>query len=199
MITANLRRSLALATALVGLVAAAAAAQTKPAVPAAKTTRSAARFGRYTIEAMRLEGSMGGPWDFTKEVVVTGPDGTLTCDRLRIWPSNKAGVDFERAEAEGHVVIKGTYRATDNSEWKVVGAAAAGSYDRKAGQGVLRGNVKFSGVNLATGAQLAVEADKLIYEIKSRQFRFEKGAQPVRVQWQEPETPAAPAKAEGGK
>lgn len=97
------------------------------------------------------------------------------------------------------MVVRARYLASDRTEWTVVGTAAFGSYDRKAGQGVLRGSVRFDGTNLTTGAVLSVAADKLIYEIKTRQFRFEKGEEPVRVQWEEPQPAAGAAKQEGGK
>ncbi len=186
-------RGLMVAGALLGAAAALLAAQVKPASP------GAARFGRYTIEAKHLEGTMTGPWEFSNDVTVTGPEVTVTCDRLQIWPPSKAGVDFERAEASGHVVVRARYLASDRTEWTVVGTAAFGSYDRKAGQGVLRGSVRFDGTNLTTGAVLSVAADKLIYEIKTRQFRFEKGEEPVRVQWEEPQPAAGAAEQEGGK
>ena len=147
-----------------------------------------AKFGQYVIQSQRLEGTIGGVWEFSKAVTATGPDVTITCDSLKVWPT-KSGQNVQRTEATGNVVVRGRYLASDKSEWKVIATASAGSYDAKAGQGELRGNVKFDGTNLTTGALVSVSAEKLVYDVKSRQFHFESVAEPVRVQWEEPTPP----------
>jgi len=187
-------RCLLAALLLVAATAATPAGQSKSGAP------NAARFGRYTIESKGgLEGTIGGPWKFSKGVTVTSPDMVVTCDTLKVWPAAKGGRDFDRAEATGNINIRGRYLARDGAEWKVVGAAASGTYDAKTGQGVLRGEVKFHGTNQVTKAVLTVVADKMVYEVKTQQFRFERGGQPVVVQWEEPEQPAAAKAQEGGK
>jgi lipopolysaccharide export system protein LptA len=187
-------RRVVLAAALISMLATALmGAQTKPA------RQSATRFGKYVVESKRLEGKMGGPWEFSNGVTMTAPDMTITCDNLKMWPSTKRGRDFDRAEATGNVVVRGRYAASDGTEWKVIGSAASGTYDVTAGQGVLRGGVKFDGTNQTTKALLSVAADKMIYEVKTQQFRFERGGEPVRVQWEEPEQPIPPAKTQEGK
>lgn len=170
------------------------------AIWAGQSKSGAARFGRFTIESKGgLQGTIGGPWQFSKGVTANGPDITLTCDTLKIWPG-KGGRDFDRAEAVGNVTVHGRYIATDGSEWKVIGAADAGTYDGKAGQGALRGAVKVNGTNQTTKAVFSVVADKMTYQVKSQQFQFERGGQPVLVQFEQPEQqPAAPKKQEGQK
>jgi lipopolysaccharide export system protein LptA len=188
-----IRRGLLVAGLVVVLAAVAAAGKPQPASP------SATRFGKYTVESKRLEGTIGGPWEFSNGVTVTGPEMTITCDTLKMWPTSKGGRDFDRAEATGNLVLRGRYLASDKTEWKVVGSAASGTYDAKAGQGVMRGGVKFNGANQTTKAVLTVVADKMIYEVKTQQFRFERGGEPVRVEWEEPEKPAASSKQEEQK
>lgn len=193
--TTTTRRALAITIAISSLAALAAAGQQKPAPPASS------RFGNYVIRSDYLEGNIGGAWEFSKGVTLTGPDITVTCDRLQVWPT-KTGTDIERAEASGNVIVRGRYLGADKTEWKVTGTSASASYDAKAGQGVLRGGVKFDGANLSTGATVSVVADKLSYDFKTQRFRFDRGATPVRVQWQEPEQPApaaAPAQEKAGK
>lgn len=182
-----------------GLLAAFAFAVAAAAGPSQPAGAKGTRFGKYTVESKRLEGTIGGPWEFSSGVTVTGPDLTITCDALKMWPASKGGRDFDRAEATGNIEIHGRYLASDKTEWKIAGSATSGTYDVKAGQGVLRGGVKFNGVNQATKAVLTVVADKMIYEVKTQQFRFERGGEPVRVEWEEPEAPAAPGKQEEQK
>jgi len=185
---ATVRRSLIAAVIVGCLAAAAGAGQQKPAGP------NATRFGNYTIESQHFQGTIGGAWEFSKGVKVTGPSLTMTCDNLKVWPG-KTSSDLEqgRAEATGSVVVRGRYVATDQTEWQVVGSAATGTYDGTKGEGVLQGGVEFHGTNLTTGAVLSVDADKLIYDVKSQQFRFERSNGLVRVKWEEPEQPAKPA------
>jgi len=115
---------------------------------------------------------------------------TLTCDRLKLWPT-KDGRDLERAEAFGNIAIRGRYATADGVEWKIMGEAAAAAYERKAAQAVLDGAVSFKATNAATGAVLSVEAEKLAYDVEAHTFRFSRGADPVRLEWQEPQ-PEAP-------
>ena len=190
----------AIPSCLLALILSVAAAVTLPAGQPKPGARNAARFGKYIIESRGgLEGTIGGPWEFSKGVTVTGPDLVLTCDTLKVWPGAKGGRDFERAEATGNITVRGRYLARDGAEWQVVGSAASGTFDGKTGQGVMRGGVKFNGTNQATKAVLSVVADKMVYQVKTQQFRFERGGEPVVVQWEEPQQPAAAAKQEGGK
>jgi lipopolysaccharide export system protein LptA len=170
------------------------AGQAKPGAP------KAARFGRFTVESKHLEGTVGGSWEFSKGVTVNGPDLLVTCDTLKVWPGSKGGQDFDRAEAAGSVTVHARYIAKDGSEWKVLGTADTGAYDGKNGQGALRGAVKVNGTNQTTKAAFSVVADTMTYQVKSQQFQFERGGQPVFVQFQPPEQqPAAPKKQEGQK
>jgi len=143
-------------------------------------------FRSFIVQGRSLQGPIQGPWEWAGSVTVTGYGMTMACDRLKLWPTGDAR-DFDRAEAAGNIVIRGRYAAADKTEWKVLGKAAAATYQRKAGKGMLRGSVSFEATNAATGAILCVVADKLSYDFRARRFRFERGDQPVRVQWQEPE------------
>jgi len=154
-------------------------------------------FGRFTVEAKSWGGDIQGPWEFSKDVKVTSSDLTMTCDRLKAWPT-KDGRDWERVEATGNIAISGRYVAADKTGWQVTGKADSASYDAKAGQGVLKGSVQFKAVNSVTGATISAVADKLTYDVKTRQFQFERGERPVRVEWEQPEQ-AQPEGAAGGQ
>jgi len=153
---------------------------------AGQTPPAGARLRRGTIEGRYFEGPIQGPWEWSKGVKVVSTDLTMTCERLKLWPT-KDGRDWERIEASGSIAIQGRYVAADNTEWKVVGKAEAASYDSKTGQGVLKGSVDFQATNLSTKMVVSVAADKLTYDGKTRQFRFERGDGPVRVEWEEPQ------------
>jgi lipopolysaccharide export system protein LptA len=189
---AALARCLAAAISLSVLVGVGWAGQAKP---------GAARLGRFTVESKGgLQGTIGGPWQFSGGVTATGPDIVLTCDTLKVWPGSKGGRDFDRAEANGHVIAHGRYVARDGSEWKVVGTADTGAYDGKTAQGALRGSVRINGTNQVTKAVFSVVADKMTYQVKTQQFQFDRGGQPVVVQFEQPEQPpATPKKQEGQK
>ena len=175
-------RTLFMALAVVGLAAATAGSQERP----ARMT-----LGQYVLESERLEGTLQGPFELSPKVTVTGAGATITCDRLKVWPTAE-GREIERAEAEGNIVVRGQYTASDRTEWRIVGKADSASYERKAGRGVLIGSVDFQAANAATGTTVSVQAHKLTYDFQTRRFQFERGAQPVRVQWQEPESQPKP-------
>lgn len=160
--------------------------------------RQTTTFRSFSVEGQSLQGDLGGPWEWTGKVVVTGSGITLTCDSLKLWLTPD-GRDAERIEASGNIRVQGRYVAADKTEWEVNGKAAAASYERKTGQGSLRGEVNFEAKNLATGAMINAAAEKLIYDLKTKRFRFERGEQPVRMEWQEPQpapaTEPAPQKA----
>jgi lipopolysaccharide export system protein LptA len=189
---AALARCLAAAILLSVAVGAIWAGQQKP---------GAARIGKFTLESNGgVQGPLAGPWEFSKGVTLTGPDIVVTCDTLKVWPSSQGGRDFDRIEATGKVSLRGRYTTKDGAEWKVTGSADSGAYDGKTGQGALRGAVKVSGTNQKTKAVVSVIADRMTYQMKSQQFQFERGGQPVFVQFEPPEQqPAAPAKQEGQK
>ena len=189
---AAIARCLAAAILLSVAVGAIWAGQSKP---------GSARLGTFTLESNGgVQGPLGGPWVFSKGVTVTGPDILVTCDTLKLWPGSQAGRGFDRIEATGKVTMRGRYLTRDGSEWKVTGSADSGAYDGKTGQGALRGAVKVSGTNQSTKAVVSVVADTMTYQAKSQQFQFERGGQPVSVQFEPPEPqPAAPAKQEGQK
>ncbi len=186
-----MRRMLAL-LALVGITAGALAGLALAGqAPPASTT-----FQRGTVEAKSWAGPIQGPWEWSKEVKVTSSDMTMTCDWLKVWPTGD-GRDWEKIEATGKISISGRYVAADKTEWRVDGKAEAASYDAKTGQGVLKGSVDFKATNLATGATIAAVADKLTYDVKTRQFRFERGERPVRMEWEQPTGKATSAGAAG--
>ncbi len=177
------------------LTAAAAAGAAQPALY--QTT-----FGRFTIEARHFEGSFQnqGPWEWSGQVKVTSADLTMTCDRFKAW-FTKDRRNWERVEAAGHISITGRYTAADNTIWQVTGKAEAGTFDAKTGLGVLKGAVDFRARNTTTGAAISAQADQLTYDTKTRRFKFERGEQPVRVEWRQPQ-PAPEkkgAKAAGGE
>ena len=183
--------------ACIPLVAICVALAAGPAAAAAAGNRLSLR--RFTVEAKRWEGPIRGPWEWSEDVTVTGPDVTITCDRLKMWLTQD-GKDADRVEAAGHVAIRGRYVAADKTEWKIAGKAEAATYESQSGQGTLQGSVSFQATSLATGAVLSVQAHKLIYDSNTRHFRFERSdKQPVRVEWTEPEAKVtAPAGQQGG-
>jgi len=152
--------------------------------------RNRVAFRTFSVEGQDWGGPIEGPWEWSGGVTVTSADMTLTCDRLKLWPT-KDGRDLERAEASGNIAIRGRYATADGAEWKIMGEAAAAAYERKAAQAMLDGAVTFKATNAATGAVLSVEAEKLAYDVEARTFRFSRGADPVRLEWQEPQ-PEAP-------
>lgn len=149
---------------------------------------------KYTIQSRSLEGIFGEWTEFAREVTVTGPDITMTCDRLKIWLTPD-GQRVRRAEASGNIVVRGLYLSADKTKWQIVGRASAATYEEQQGQGVLQGSVRFEATNQATGAVLKVEADRLVYDINTRAFRFESSELPVRGEWREPAT--KPGESEG--
>jgi len=153
--------------------------------------RQTAAFRTFSVEGQSLQGDLGGPWEWTGNVVVTGAGLTMTCDTLRLWLTPD-GHDAERIEASGNIRVQGRYVAADKTEWDIKGKAAAATYERKSAQGILRGEVSFEAKSLTTGAVVTAAADKLTYDIKTQRFRFERGEQPVRMEWKEPQ-PAAEA------
>jgi len=184
------------------LIIALAAAALAPALAGSEAGRPRMTLGKYVLESEHLEGTLQGPLELSPKVTVTGAGVTITCDRLKVWPAPE-GRQIERAEAEGHIVIQGRYTASDRTEWQIIGKADSATYEREAGRGVLVGSVNFQATNATAGTTLTVEAHKLIYDFQSRHFQFERGADPVRVQWQEPESgataPARPPQQQGGK
>jgi lipopolysaccharide export system protein LptA len=143
-------------------------------------------FRSFTVEGTSLRGALQGPWEWAGSVTVKGSGLTLTCQSLKMWLTPE-GRDAERVEASGDIRIAGRYVASDTTEWEVKGRAESASYERKAGQAVLKGEVSFEARNLETGAVVSAEAETLTYDVKSRRFRFEGGERPVRMEWQEPE------------
>ena len=175
------------------LLAMVAGAMTAGLAAAPKQTQRMA-FRSFTVEGASLQGALQGPWEWAGSVTVKGSGLTLTCDTLKMWPTPD-GRDVERVEASGNIRIAGRYVASDKTEWEVKGQAESASYERKAGQGVLKGAVSFEARNRATGAVVSAAAEKLTYDVKSRRFRFEGGERPVRMEWQEPEPQAGAGEA----
>ncbi|HUU53980.1 MAG TPA: LptA/OstA family protein [Armatimonadota bacterium] len=151
-------------------------------------------FRSFTVEGTSLQGALQGPWEWAGSVTVKGSGLTLTCDSLKMWLTPD-GRDAERVEASGNIRIAGRYVASDKTEWEVKGQAESGSYERKAGLGILKGAVSFEARNLSTGAVVSAAAEKLTYDLKSKRFRFERGERPVRMEWQEPEPQAGAGEA----
>jgi lipopolysaccharide export system protein LptA len=149
------------------------------------------------ITADRFEGTLDGTGEWSGNVTLTTAGVSTTCDRLKIWltPDQRY---VQRAEATGNVVVRGRHFDASKTEWEIVGKAKTGTYEKKSGQGTLQGSVKFAATNLATGAVLSVEADRMVYDVNTRRFRFEGIARPVRGQWEEPasEGQAAPGGAQ---
>lgn len=137
------------------------------------------------ITADRFEGTLDGMGEWSGNVTLTTAGVSTTCDRLKIWltPDQRY---VRRAEATGHVVVRGRHFDASKTEWEIVGRAKTGSYEKESGQGTLQGSVKFEATNLATGVVLSVEADKMVYDVNTRRFRFEGTARPVRGEWEEP-------------
>ena len=175
---------------LFGLVA---GAMTSALAAAPKQTQRMA-FRSFTVEGTSLQGALQGPWEWAGSVTVKGSGLTLTCDSLKMWLTPD-GRDAERVEASGNIRIAGRYVASDKTEWEVKGQAESGSYERKAGLGILKGAVSFEARNLSTGAVVSAAAEKLTYDLKSKRFRFERGERPVRMEWQEPEPQAGAGEA----
>jgi len=175
---------------LFGLVA---GAMTSALAAAPKQTQRMA-FRSFTVEGTSLQGALQGPWEWAGSVTVKGSGLTLTCDSLKMWLTPD-GRDVERVEASGNIRIAGRYVASDKTEWEVKGQAESASYERKAGQGILKGSVSFEARNRATGAVVSAAAEKLTYDVKGRRFRFEGGERPVRMEWQEPEPQAGAGEA----
>lgn len=159
--------------------------------------RQTAAFRSFSVEGQSVQGDLGGPWEWTGNVVVTGSGLTMTCDSLKLWLTPD-GRDAERIEASGNIRVQGRYVAADKTEWDIKGKATTASYERKNAQGILRGAVSFEAKNQVTGAILNAAAEKLIYDMKTKRFRFERGDQPVRMEWQEPQ-PAPASEPEAGK
>ncbi len=174
------------------------------AVAAAQRQPADLTIDKYVITGDRFEGMLGGPGpiEWSGNVTVAGPSATATCDRLKVWLAAD-GRHIERAEATGHIVIQGRFLAADRTEWRIVGKAESAVYDRKAAQGTMEGSVSFEATNLSTAAAVSVEADRLLYDVAARRFRFEGVERPVRGQWQEPAEEQPPdggsGETEGGK
>ncbi len=166
-------------TLIVGAVAAALAGQT-----------AGMTFRTFTVEGRSVQGQLRGPWEWTGGVTVKGANLTLTADSLKLWPTPD-GREAERVEATGNIALEGRYVAADHTPWEVSGKATSASYERTSAEGTMRGSVTFRAANAATGAVLSASADKLIYNFKTQQFRFERGDKPVRMEWQEPAPPPA--------
>jgi lipopolysaccharide export system protein LptA len=151
-------------------------------------------FGDLTIEGQSCQGSFRerGPWEWEGPVTVRASGLTMTCDRFKVWPTPDYR-DFERVEAAGDVHIEGRYLTAEETEWEIDGRADAGEYDAKTQQGILTGAVTFRARNTATGAILSAAAERLIYDAKTRGLRFERGDEPVQMEWQAPEPPAEPS------
>ncbi len=170
-----------IALVLAGLAACALAGQT-----------SGMAFRTFTIDGRTVQGHLSGPWEWSGGVTVKGSGFTLTADSLKLWPTPD-GRDADRIEATGNIKIEGRYAAADKTTWDILGKAATASYQRASAEGVLRGSVTFHATNTSTGATLSTAADKMVYNITTRQFRFERGDQPVHMEWQEPAPTPAPA------
>ena len=136
---------------------------------------------KYVITGDRFEGILGGPGpaEWSGNVTVDGGGATATCDRLKVWLAAD-GRHVERAEAAGHIVIQGRYLAADRTEWRIVGKAESAVYERKTAQGTMEGSVSFEATNLSTAAAVSVEADRLVYDVAERRFRFHSGLRNVR-------------------
>ncbi len=158
---------------------------------AAAGQTSGMAFRSFTVEGRTVTGQLRGPWTWTGGVTVKGSGITLNAENLKVWPSSD-GRDADRIEATGNVKVEGRFIASDQTTWDFSGKAAGASYDRAAGEGVMRGEVAFRATNTATGAVISAAADRMVYTLKTRQFRFERGDRPVRMEWQEP-APATPA------
>jgi len=140
---------------------------------------------KKSITADRFEGTLAGPGEWSGNVTLTAAGVSMRCDRLKIWltPDRRY---VRRGEAEGNIVVRGRYLDADKTEWEIVGKAKSGTYEKESGQGILHGSVGFAATNLVTGAVLSVDADRMVYDLNTRRFRFEGIGRPVRGQWEEP-------------
>lgn len=180
---------LASALAAICLSAPAAAGQQ----PGAKMT-----FREADITSDVLRGPFPGPWEFSDHVTVSGSGITMTCDRVKVWRSSDRR-RLARLEAVGNIVVKGSYRAEDKTEWKVLGNGESATYDFATGQGVLLGKVRFQATNTADQTTVSVTAHRMTYDAKTNSFRFERQDNPVRVEWQEPAPEPEPVAASGSE
>jgi len=161
--------------------------------PGAKMT-----FREADITSDVLSGPITGPWEFSDHVTVSGSGITMTCDRVKVWPStDRRGL--ARLEAVGSIVIHGSYRAEDKTEWQVVGKAESATYHFATGQGVLAGKVDFQAANPVDHTTVSVTAHRMTYDAKTASFRFERKDNPVRVEWQEPAPEPQPPAASGSE
>lgn len=155
---------------------------------------------KYVIESNRFEVTLDGTIEFSQSVEATGDGMTMTCDTLKLWLTPD-GRRVDRAQALGNVTVKGRYVAGDESEWDILGKSKTARYERKTQECLLEGSVSFQATNRTTGAVVSVTGDKLVYDAKSRRFRFERVTNRVQMVWQEPAAPdeGAASSEEGGE
>ena len=153
-------------------------------------------FREAHIISQLVRGPITGPWEFSDRVTVSGSGITMTCERLKVWPSSDRR-GLARLEAVGNIVVEGSYRAEDKTEWEVLGKAESATYDFATGQGVLLGKVDFQAANPIDHTTVSVTADRMTYDAKTSSFRFERKDNPVRVEWQEPAPEPEPVAAAG--
>ena len=145
-------------------------------------------FGGLTIQGQSWQGNFQqqGPWEWKGPVTVETSGLTMTCDTsFKLWPTADLS-DFERVEAAGNVKVQGRYVTPDKAVWEIRGRAASATYERKSQLGTLAGGVHFEASNPVTGAVLTAVGEKLVYDAKSQRFNFERGQEPVRMEWQQP-------------
>ena len=186
-------------TKIPALMLASALAATCLSAPAASGQQPGTKmaFREAHIISQLVRGPITGPWEFSDRVTVSGSGITMTCERLKVWPSSDRR-GLARLEAVGNIVVEGSYRAEDKTDWKVLGKAESATYDFATGQGVLLGKVRFQATNAADQTTLSVTADKMIYDAKTASVRFERKDNPVHVEWQEPEPQPVAASGSGG-
>lgn len=186
-------------TKIPALMLASALAATCLSAPAASGQQPGTKmaFREAHIISQLVRGPITGPWEFSDHVTVSGSGITMTCERLKVWPSSDRR-GLARLEAVGNIVVEGSYRAEDKTDWKVLGKAESATYDFATGQGVLLGKVRFQATNAADQTTLSVTADKMIYDAKTASVRFERKDNPVHVEWQEPEPQPVAASGSGG-
>ena len=153
-------------------------------------------FREAHIISQLVRGPITGPWEFSDHVTVSGSGITMTCERVKVWPSSDRR-GLARLEAVGNIVVKGSYRAEDKTEWEVLGKAESATYDFASGRGVLLGKVDFQAANPIDHTTVSVTADRMTYDAKTSSFRFERKDNPVRVEWQEPAPEPEPVAAAG--
>ncbi len=160
-------------------------------------------FGGLTIEGQSWQGNFQEqePWEWKGPVTVKASGLTMTCDAsFKLWPTADFS-DFERVEAAGNVRVEGRYVTSDKTAWEIRGRADSATYHRESQRGTLAGEVHFEARNSVSGAVLTAVGEKLTYDAESQRFSFERGEEPVRMEWQQPpdkaEEPAA-ASSEGG-